>query len=423
MVDFDSIMEAAQDAIDVVLDKSAEEDADVDFEASTEVDDQALDAVIGFTDNVLISDKDIEDIDAGKEPGDYDPVDVDAREAEQDEEIKELEQDVTANALVTKDDIKDLKEGASIYDYVDKVINEDVGDIPFSLNDENTGKVCEFCHHVPCECGDAHVPHTAPHTTELVDKDVDTDGEILGDDGVKSDAPIFKMNPTEDNDTGTDNVPGSILTDADPKQGASLDHNDDVVLPPNIDIEDDIDDDTDLDDVEPDTFDNTPEKHTTVDLTSSNAPANEPAGPVVPLTDGTRPGTIESHEEGDLNMFEDEDLNASLEETFEELEDSVEVSNEDVKGKDMSSDGSVEDLFGAMGTDDLDDVEMFNDFEGSDINAETERSKGFLKGMDKNVDEPSGSFNSQDSLNIGREEEKMFDLAQDANKVAMTVKI
>ncbi len=79
MVDFDSIMEAAQDAIDVVLDKSAEEDADVDFEASTEVDDQALDAVIGFTDNVLISDKDIEDIDSGKEPGDYDPVDVDAR--------------------------------------------------------------------------------------------------------------------------------------------------------------------------------------------------------------------------------------------------------------------------------------------------------------------------------------------------------
>lgn len=133
MVDFDSIMEAAQDAIDVVLDKSAEEDADTDFEASTEVDDQALDAVIGFTDNVLISDKDIEDIDAGKEPGDYDPVDVDAREAEQDKEIQELEQDVTANALVTKDDIKDLKEGASIYDYVDKVINEDVGDIPFSL--------------------------------------------------------------------------------------------------------------------------------------------------------------------------------------------------------------------------------------------------------------------------------------------------
>lgn len=114
-------------------------------------------------------------------------------------------------------------------------------------------------------------------------------------------------------------------------------------------------------------------------------------------------------------MFEDEDLNASL----EELEDSVEVSNEDVKGKDMSSDGSVEDLFGAMGTDDLDDVEMFNDFEGSDINAENERSKGFLKGMDNNVDEPSGSFNSQDSLNIGREEEKMFDLAQDANKAAM----
>jgi len=419
MVDFDSIMEAAQDAIDVVLDKSAEEDADVDFEASTEVDDQALDAVIGITDNVLISDKDIEDIDAGKEPGDYDPVDVDAREAEQDKEIQELEQDVSANALVTKDDIKDLKEGASIYDYVDKVINEDVGDIPFSLNDENTGKVCEFCHHAPCECGDAHVPHTAPHTTELVDKDVDTDGEILGDDGVKSDAPIFKMNPTEDNDTGTDNVPGSILTDADPKQGASLDHNDDAVLPPNIDIEDDIDDDTDLDDVEPDMFDNTPEKHTTVDLTSSNAPANEPAGPVVPLTDGTRPGIIESHEEGDLNMFEDEDLNASLEETFEELEDSVEVSNEDVKGKDMSSDGAVEDLFDAMGTDDLDDVEMFNDFEGSDINAETERSKGFLKGMDKNVDEPSGSFNSQDSLNVGREEEKMFDLAQDVNKAAM----
>lgn len=419
MVDFDSIMEAAQDAIDVVLDKSAEEDADVDFEASTEVDDQALDAVIGITDNVLISDKDIEDIDAGKEPGDYDPVDVDAREAEQDKEIQELEQDVSANALVTKDDIKDLKEGASIYDYVDKVINEDVGDIPFSLNDENTGKVCEFCHHAPCECGEDHVPHTAPHTTELVDKDVDTDGEILGDDGVKSDDPIFKMNPTEDNDTGTDNVPGSILTDADPKQGASLDHNDDVVLPPNIDIEDDIDDDTDLDDVELDMFDNTPEKHTTVDLTSSNAPANEPAGPVVPLTDGTRPGTIEPHEEGDLNMFEDEDLNASLEETFEELEDSVEVSNEDVKGKDMSSDGAVEDLFDAMGTDDLDDVEMFNDFEGSDINAENERSKGFLKGMDKNVDEPSGSFNSQDSLNVGREEEKMFDLAQDVNKVAM----
>lgn len=419
MVDLDSIMEAAQDAIDVVLDKSAEDDADVDFEASTEVDDQALDAVIGITDNVLISDKDIEDIDSGKEPGDYDPVDVDAREAEQDKEIRELEQDVEANALVTKDDIKDLKEGTSIYDYVHKVINEDVGDIPFSLNDENTGKVCEFCHHAPCECGEVSVPHTAPHTTELVDDDVDTDGDILGDDGVSSDQPIFKMNPTEDDDFGTDNVPGSILTNSDPKQGASLDHNDDnVVLPPNFDDEDDIDDDFDLDDSAEDPFDNTPEKHTTVDLTNSNAPANEPAGPVVPLTDGTRPGMIESNEEGDMSMFDDDDLNASLEEAFDDLDD-VEVSNEDVGGKDMSSDDAVEDLFSAMDSDDLDDVEMFNDFEGAGINANNEYSKGFLKGMDKNVDEPSGTFNSQDTLPFGSTQVKMFDLAEDDSKSAM----
>lgn len=417
MIDFDAILEDAKETIDVVLDKSVEEDADTDFEVATDVDDAALDAAIGISDTVLISDKDIEDIDAGKEPSDYDPVDVDARAAEQDKEIDTLSKDVEANALVTKDDIKDIKEGASIYDVVEKIINEDVGDIPFSLADTGANKVCEYCHANPCECGQQDQLTTSEDRDEVNTGTDDFEGTDSDDDS------LYEAEDGLDDDplTPPDPQATSDMMDAMSKniQDAQTDHVDsNNILPPNYDDENDLNDDVDLDDSDiKDYNDNTPENHTTVNLANSNAPVNEPAGPVMPLTDVTRPGMYESEIKGESDMFDDDIEDVELESVLDEM-DSTDVvdesesfeytiANEDVEGKKLTDD-QIEDLMDEMNSDELGDVEPFNDFEGSSVNTDQVSQGDFLKGMDKNVDEPELDYKMQDTLPFGDVKTKSF---------------
>ena len=66
-IDLATILEEAEPAIDAYLDTVEDEDADIEMTTGTdEVDDITLDAVIGV--DGVISDKDIEDIEAGEVP-------------------------------------------------------------------------------------------------------------------------------------------------------------------------------------------------------------------------------------------------------------------------------------------------------------------------------------------------------------------
>lgn len=90
-IDLATILEEAEPAIDAYLDTAADEEADIEMTTSADdLDDITLDAVIGV--DGVISDKDIEDIDAGKIPQDANnTVDEDADEGENDPEIFRLQ--------------------------------------------------------------------------------------------------------------------------------------------------------------------------------------------------------------------------------------------------------------------------------------------------------------------------------------------
>ena len=126
-------------------------------------------------------------------------------------------------------------------------------------------------------------------------------------------------------------------------------------------------------------------------------------------------------------MFDDDDLDFDTDDTFVDMsyeesdteaasdyyldESADDLDDEEAEFLIESSDDDVEDLMGEM--DDLDHVEMYNSFEGSGINTKQYGEDDFLLGMDKNVDEPSGSFTSFDSLKFSQVDTRSFGKASD----------
>ena len=113
-------------------------------------------------------------------------------------------------------------------------------------------------------------------------------------------------------------------------------------------------------------------------------------------------------------MFEDEEL---LDESFEDEDLEIEgITNESAEDEyaftlENASDDKAEDITGEM--DGLDNIDMFNSFEGSGINTKQYGEDDFLTGMNKNIDEPSGSFTSQDSLKFSQVDTRPFGKADD----------
>ena len=113
-------------------------------------------------------------------------------------------------------------------------------------------------------------------------------------------------------------------------------------------------------------------------------------------------------------MFEDEEL---LDESFEDEDLEIEgITNESAEDEyaftlENASDDTAEDITGEM--DGLDNIDMFNSFEGSGINTKQYGEDDFLTGMNKNIDEPSGSFTSQDSLKFSQVDTRPFGKADD----------
>ena len=126
-------------------------------------------------------------------------------------------------------------------------------------------------------------------------------------------------------------------------------------------------------------------------------------------------------------MFDDDDLDFDTDDTFVDMsyeesdteaasdyyldESADDLDDEEAEFLIESSDDDAEDLMGEM--DDLDHVEMYNSFEGSGINTKQYGEDDFLLGMDKNVDEPSGSFTSFDSLKFSQVDTRPFGKASD----------
>lgn len=401
-IDLATILEEAEPAIDAYLDTVEDEDADIEMTTGAdEVDDITLDAVIGV--DGVISDKDIEDIEAGKVPQDANnTVDDDADEAEEDPEIFKLQRDVTQNTLLTPEDIKEIKEGMSIEEFTLQVLQEQEDEVP--VEGEQSGGVCPECNCSPCVCDVPNSPgsiEVKSDETKPVEFSID---KALGDDS--EDKPKLPNIDTDDLDFHLD-----------------------------LDLDDDDHDDHDLDDDDHD------DDFKSVD--DINAPDNVPAGPVQPLFDNNATNEDSDFEDSidaaliglemDLEMIDDSDINEegdvsemnereynegyaqgvddAIEAILEELEDSADndeiIIEDSVEGE--SEDTSMLEDIEVEGLDDLDaleeslndldKVEIFNKFEGSGINDKQWGPDDFLVGPDGNVDERGlGSNQNDDSL-------------------------
>lgn len=409
----DSVLEGAEEAIDMTLDTVQEQDTEIEETISTDVDDVEIDSIIGDDgkgSSALISDDDIEKIDSGKDP-DFDTVDADAAKGAKDKEINDLEKDIEDGSIITKNEIKELKEGQELLDFVGSVVSEDF-ELP-STGEENIGEhECGVCHCTPCICKERvdMITHPSEENQQprLISNKVPTDGVIFSDDHEYDDhtgeKPTFSMNQphTVEEDDLFDNTNQDLTgVESDDK----IHGNDSHEL-----FSDDDDMDLDDDDEIP-----------TIPVTPKYNPEddNEPAGPVQPLTDCKEQNQYgfrfeNNNEEGDINMFEDEEL---LDESFEDEDLEIEgITNESAEDEytftlENASDDKAEDITGEM--DGLEDVDMFNSFEGSGINTKQYGEDDFLTGMNKNIDEPSGSFTSQDSLKFSQVDTRPFGKADD----------
>ena len=411
----DSVLEGAEEAIDMTLDAVQEQDTEIEETITTDVDDVEIDSIIGDDgkgSSALISDDDIERIDSGKDP-DFDTVDADAAKGAKDKEINDLEKDIEDGSIITKNEIKQLKEGQELLDFVGSVVSEDF-ELP-STGEENIGEYeCGVCHCTPCICKERvdMITHPSEENQQprLISNKVPTDGVIFSDDHEYDDhteeKPTFSINQpsTVKEDDLFDNTNQDLTgVESDDK----IHGNDAHEL-----FSDDDDDDMDLDD---------DDEIPTIPVTPKYNPEddNEPAGPVQPLTDCKENNQYgfrfeNNNEEGDLNMFEDEEL---LDESFEDEDLEIEgITNESAEDEyaftlENASDDTAEDITGEM--DGLEDIDMFNSFEGSGINTKQYGEDDFLTGMNKNIDEPSGSFTSQDSLKFSQVDTRPFGKADD----------
>ena len=411
----DSVLEGAEEAIDMTLDAVQEQDTEIEETITTDVDDVEIDSIIGDDgkgSSALISDDDIERIDSGKDP-DFDTVDADAAKGAKDKEINDLEKDIEDGSIITKNEIKQLKEGQELLDFVGSVVSEDF-ELP-STGEEDIGEhECGVCHCTPCICKERvdMITHPSEENQQprLISNKVPTDGVIFSDDHEYDDhtgeKPTFSMNQphTVKEDDLFDNTNQDLTgVESDDK----IHGNDAHEL-----FSDDDDDDMDLDD---------DDEIPTIPVTPKYNPEddNEPAGPVQPLTDCKENNQYgfrfeNNNEEGDLNMFEDEEL---LDESFEDEDLEIEgITNESAEDEyaftlENASDDTAEDITGEM--DGLEDIDMFNSFEGSGINTKQYGEDDFLTGMNKNIDEPSGSFTSQDSLKFSQVDTRPFGKADD----------
>lgn len=430
----DSVLEGAEEAIDMTLDAVQEQDTEIEETITTDVDDVEIDSIIGDDgkgSSALISDDDIEKIDSGKDP-DFDTVDADAAKGAKDKEINDLEKDIEDGSIITKNEIKELKEGQELLDFVGSVVSEDF-ELP-STGEENIAEhECGVCHCTPCICKERvdMITHPSEENQQPrpISNKVPTDGVIFSDDHEYDDhteeKPTFSMNQpsTVKEDDLFDNINQDLTgVESDDKihgndthELFSDDDDDDDDLE---DHDDDNDDDMDLDD---DDLEDDDDEIPTIPVTPKYNPEddNEPAGPVQPLTDCKENNQYgfrfeNNNEEGDLNMFEDEEL---LDESFEDEDLEIEgITNESAEDEyaftlENASDDTAEDITGEM--DGLEDIDMFNSFEGSGINTKQYGEDDFLTGMNKNVDEPSGSFTSQDSLKFSQVDTRPFGKADD----------
>lgn len=419
----DSVLEGAEEAIDMTLDAVQEQDTEIEETIIPDaVDDVEIDSIIGDDgkgSSALISDDDIEKIDSGKDP-DFDTVDADAAKGAKDKEINDLEKDIEDGSIITKNEIKELKEGQELLDFIRSIISENF-ELP-STGEEDIGEhECGVCHCTPCICKE-RVDMITRQSEEnqkprLISNKVPTDGVIFSDDNEYDDhtgeKPTFSMNQphTVKEDDLFDNTNNQDLTGV--ESDDKIHGNDSHELFFDDDDLDDHDNDDDLEDDD--------DEIPTIPVTPKYNPEddNEPAGPVQPLTDCKEQNQYgfrfeNNNEEGDLNMFEDEEL---FDESFDDEDLDIEdIANESAEDEyaftlENASDDTAEDITGEM--DGLEDIDMFNSFEGSGINTKQYGEDDFLTGMNKNIDEPSGSFTSQDSLKFSQVDTRPFGKAED----------
>lgn len=429
----DSVLEGAEEAIDVTLDAVQEQEAEIEDTIATDVDDVEIDSIIGDDgkgSSALISDDDIEKIDNGKDP-DFDMVDTDAAKGAKDKEIEELQKDAEDSSIITKNEIKNLKEGYDLFDFVGDAIDEDFA-LPDDIDDIDTD--CSVCHCSPCICkervNNLSLANADADQPQLFRNHVDEEDTVIhqmtSTDAKNSSDKQFVMGlPTrvEDHDLFDNTNQDLTGIESGDEEIHGSDH-----------FTSDVEDDDTVSDMDDEMFDVEDSPAAVKSATPGYNPYNdnEPAGPIQPLNDCREQNQygfkFENHnEEGEITMFDDDDLDFDTDDTFVDMsyeesdteaasdyyldESADDLDDEEAEFLIESSDDDAEDLMGEM--DDLDHVEMYNSFEGAGINTKQYGEDDFLLGMDKNVDEPSGSFTSFDSLKFSQVDTRSFGKASD----------
>lgn len=422
--DLDPIIESAEDTIDSILDDSQHEDAEIEFDVvnndDPEVDDIA--GIDGQGSSELISDKDIDNIAAGKEP-DLDPIDDDANNGEQDKEVRKLASEIDSNSIISPEETKELKEGMSIEDFVGKVLTESDDD-DYDTSDI-AGDECPVCHCNPCICHKAHndiediaatiaealnFPNFTTVGKHLICKNQPNLSQIdlpnlksvgggcicsqsgtgAGADGaMDNDDDDDYILDADDDECGLSGFSYSEedLANANTDSNSTMSNSNgkaDGLSISKSDLANSTTEDADDTDSRVVIIHKAPEDIVDDDLYGTaddddddyviDPVDNVPAGPVIPLQ-GTH------MEEGDMTMdFDDLDLFMADESATTEEEYSI-PTLEDTK----ISDAGIEDLTGEM--DNLDSVDIFNSFEGSGINTTPKSTGKWLTGVKDNPDE------------------------------------
>ena len=461
--DIDAIMEGTESTLEMLLDDDEAFDAECEATViSDDIDDMAIDNIIGLDD--LITDDDIDAIDNGKTPVNandpIDPIEDDADAGENDPEIFRLQKDLFQNTLLSVDDIKDLREGMSIEDFTARVLQEademptinmsDPGiGVPGTtvqppVEDECGDPVCGECHHNPCICAN---PVEKPLEIKIDGdhKDKEIEIEVKPEEEEKK-----EEEPAEKHDDEGEDVSFDLDKEFEKVKDDDLDWDDD-----DVDFDDEI-----------------------------NAPMNVPAGPVQPLNDGKESAEDDSKlpfapsstvedtevedslsklEEGDVKrMFTPEELKEletayaegyakkldELEAMAEAAEGEEELTEEeanlleayeigykaalaDILNEDTEEETKAEDEVVSEDVDDIDemlasiqegleDIKIENDFEGSSINADQkDANKGLFAGMEKNVDEPGATTQNDTTLPFENVTVKSFADIEDDAKACM----
>lgn len=227
--EFDALVSNMESTLDEMMDSAFKEDAEIELEAATNVEDavdvahskEIEDIVNTALGAGLINDRDIDSIDKGaKVQG---SIDDDARKGAKDPEVKKYAKELMESNVLTKDEVSDIMNGESLADILN--IDEETDLKQFDLGvdkkaieedpfEEESFELDEDLEAAQEEAEDELAEFFTEDSDEDLDDDDDEDDDY-DDDDVEDSIPTEgrKVYHDEDDDKDTEDVTVSIASD------------------------------------------------------------------------------------------------------------------------------------------------------------------------------------------------------------------